>query len=229
MTIKKVQQPHVDHESNDAFKMTNHSDQPETIETETYVDLDQQTNDTTSHPTPQSPNASILETEQAASDAMDMTSKIIDSNQQQLQRQLDEEHRQLLTTLADLANLRKRTEKEIVNARKYALENFAKDILETVDNLERSLAGANQQPTTLKEFYTGIELTLKSLKEVLTRYDIKEINPLNQPFDHQLHTAISMQDAATQDVATNTVISVIQKGYQLKDRLLRPAMVIVAK
>ncbi len=147
-----------------------------------------------------------------------------------LQQQLEDEHRKLLTTLADMANLRKRTGKESFNARNYALEGFIKDVLETVDNLERSLANTEQQPATLKEFYTGIELTLKSLKEVLVRYDVKEINPINQPFDHQLHTAISTQATPPdQKVAANTVISVVQKGYQLKDRLLRPAMVIVAQ
>lgn len=146
-----------------------------------------------------------------------------------LKQQLAEQQRQLLTALADMANLRKRTEKEIVSARKYALEGFSKDILETVDNLERSLQGAENADPKLKEFYTGIELTLKSLKEVLARYDVIEIDPINQPFDHAKHTAIATQPADPQHaVAPNTVIQVVQKGYQLKDRLLRPAMVIVA-
>ena len=158
------------------------------------------------------------------------TNTEVDAQVQILQQQLEEEHRKLLTTLADMANLRKRTEKEMASARKYALEGFAKDILETVDNLERSLVGADQRPEALKEFYAGIELTLKSFKEVLARYDIKEINPLNQPFDHQLHTAISTKPIAPEEqTAANTVVEVIQKGYQLKDRLLRPALVIVAQ
>ena len=142
-----------------------------------------------------------------------------------LKRQLSEEHQQRLKALAESENVRKRTEKELANAHKYALERFAKDLLETVDNLERSLSKRAEQPE-LNDFYAGIELTLKSLKDTLLRYHISEVNPLAQPFDPALHNAIMSRP--DENAISGTVLEVVQKGYLLHDRLLRPAMVIVA-
>jgi len=128
---------------------------------------------------------------------------------------------------ADCENLKRRTEREIANTHKYALEKFAYEILATVDNLERSLATKISDNGALKDFYVGIELTLKSLLEVLQKFGITPINPLGEEFDPQKHTAVTTQEDPT--AKPHTVLGVIQKGYWLKDRLLRPALVVVAK
>lgn len=145
----------------------------------------------------------------------------------QAEQQAQEQRNNWLLAQADLENLRRRTEREIVNAHKYALEKFAYEILGTVDNLERSLATKISDDGILKDFYVGIKLTLKSLMEVLQKFGISVINPLGEPFDHERHTAITTREDPA--VKANTILEVIQKGYWLKDRLLRPALVVVAK
>lgn len=132
-----------------------------------------------------------------------------------------------LLAQADIENIRRRTEKEIANAHKYALEKFAYEILATVDNLERSLTTKISDNESLKDFYIGIELTLKSLIEVLQKFGITQISPLGEKFDHEKHTAVTTKEDPA--AKSNMVLEVIQKGYWFKDRLLRPALVVVAK
>lgn len=131
-----------------------------------------------------------------------------------------------MTSQAELENLRRRTEREIANIHKYAIEKFAKDILVTVDNLERSLVNKITNTEEFKDFYLGIELTLKSLLEILKKYEISAIDPLGEPFNPDQHTAMTTRES-TNGEPQNTVLEVIQKGYMLRDRLLRPALVIV--
>lgn len=139
----------------------------------------------------------------------------------------DEYHNKWLLLQAEIENLKRRTEREVSNAHKYALEKFAYEILMVVDNLERSLAVKVVDNETLKDFYLGIELTLKSLLEILQKFGITVINPLNEPFDHEKHTAIATKENSGSE--PNLVVEVIQKGYWLRDRLLRPALVVVTK
>jgi molecular chaperone GrpE len=132
-----------------------------------------------------------------------------------------------LLAQADIENTKRRTEREIANAHKYALEKFAYEVLTTVDNLERSLTTKISDNESLKDFYIGIELTLKSLIEVLQKFGITQINPLGEEFDHEKHTAVTTKEDPA--AKPHTVLEVIQKGYWFKDRLLRPALVVVAK
>ncbi|MBU0744185.1 MAG: nucleotide exchange factor GrpE [Gammaproteobacteria bacterium] len=150
----------------------------------------------------------------------------------QLQDQLSQEEQKSqefrdkwLLAQADIENIKRRTEREIANIHKYSLEKFAYEILTTVDNLERSLLAKDNED--LKDFYVGIELTLKSLIEVLQKYGITSINPDGEEFDHEKHTAVTTREDS--ESKPNIVLEVIQKGYWLKDRLLRPALVVVAK
>lgn len=152
--------------------------------------------------------------------------KLLEQLSEEEKKSQELQHKWLLAK-ADLENLKRRTEKEITNAHKYAVEKFAYEILTTVDNLERSLAIKIQDATATKDFYTGIELTLKSLLESLKKFDITPINPLGELFDHEKHTAVTTREDPA--VKPHTVLEVIQKGYWLKDRLLRPALVVVAK
>jgi len=133
---------------------------------------------------------------------------------------------QCLRLQADIDNLRKRHERDLVNAHKFALEKFAVDLLPVKDSLEMGLAAAteNADVAGLKE---GSELTLKMLTSAMEKYNIKEISALNEQFNPEYHEAMSVQERA--DVKPNTVVTVVQKGYLLNDRLIRPAMVIVSR
>lgn len=134
---------------------------------------------------------------------------------------------QLLRTQAEMQNLRKRTETEVDKARKFALERFSKDLLDIVDNLERAISAVEEETPEVKPLKEGVELTLKSFVDCLAKYKVEAINPVGEPFDPQNHQAISMVPAP--DAEPNSVIDVVQKGYSLNGRVIRPAMVVVAQ
>ena len=138
----------------------------------------------------------------------------------------DEHWDQCLRLQADIENLRKRRERDVANAHKFALEKFAVDLLPVRDSLEMGLAAAadSGDAAKLKE---GSELTLKMLASAMEKYNIIEVNALNEQFNPEYHEAMSMQER--EDVPPNTVVTVVQKGYLLNDRLIRPAMVIVSR
>ena len=131
-----------------------------------------------------------------------------------------------LRAQADAMNVQRRAEQEIEKARKFALERFCGDLLTVVDNLERALesAGEDHGAAALIE---GVELTHKGFLDVLTKYGVEAVEPLGEPFDPGTAQAMSMVEQA--DVEPNSVIAVMQKGYLLNGRLLRPAMVMVSK
>lgn len=133
----------------------------------------------------------------------------------------------VLRAQADAINSQRRAEKEVEKARKFALEGFSKEVLVVADNLERALSVVDQTDQSLQPIVEGIELTLKSFSDVLAKYNIEAVEPMGEPFDPQLHQAMSM--VPNPEVEPNTVIAVMQKGYTLNGRLIRPAMVIVSK
>jgi molecular chaperone GrpE len=130
-----------------------------------------------------------------------------------------------LRSVAELENYRKRTEREIDNARKFAIERFAQDLVTVGDALEAGIAAgaANPDPVLLE----GAQATLRQLQRAFEKAGIKIIDPVGQPFDPAWHEAMVAQES--RDKPANTVLSVIQKGYSLNGRLLRPARVIVSK
>ena len=139
----------------------------------------------------------------------------------------DEHWDQVVRTQAEMDNLRKRSERDLANAHKFALERFANKLLPVKDSLELGLAAftaENDDPEKLKE---GVELTLQMLTTALEKSAITEVNPENESFNPDFHQAMSMQER--DDVEPNTVVTVVQKGYLLNGRLIRPAMVIVSK
>lgn len=153
----------------------------------------------------------------------EMSDKLLDQ-----EKKAEEYKNKWMTAAADLENFKRRTEKDIANAHKYALEKFAGEILVAVDNLERSLESKPEENQDLKDFYVGIELTLKSLLEVLAKFGINAVDPkVGEDFDPEKHTAMSANE--DENAKPNTILNVVQKGYWLKDRLLRPALVVVAK
>ena len=139
----------------------------------------------------------------------------------------DEHWDKLLRTQAEMENMRKRFERDLENAHKYGLEKFARELLPVKDSLEMGLAAISGESDDIARLREGVELTLNMLVTALEKSGIKEINPVDEPFDPTFHQAMSMQESP--DAAPNTVLTVMQKGYQLNDRLIRPAMVIVAK
>lgn len=145
---------------------------------------------------------------------------------EQLQSQLDEARDAALRAAAEAQNARRRAEQDVEKARKFALERMASDLLPVVDNLERALEAAGEA-TEAAAITEGVDLTLRSFSDVLTKHSIEALNPVGEPFDPQLHQAMTM--VPNPDMEPNTVMDVMQKGYTLNGRLLRPAMVVVSK
>jgi molecular chaperone GrpE len=131
-----------------------------------------------------------------------------------------------LRAQAEIQNIQKRAERDADNARKYALEKFAGALLEVVDNLERALESTSDDNEATRGLMEGVALTHKQLTDTLRRFAVEAVDPKGQPFNPELHQAVSMQPA--EGVAANTVTAVLARGYTLNGRLLRPAMVVVA-
>jgi molecular chaperone GrpE len=136
----------------------------------------------------------------------------------------------LLRTLADMENLRRRTEREVKDARDYALTSFARDLLSVTDNFERALGAAPAElkdNETAKAFIDGVDLTGRELAKVLEKHGIRKVEPNGQKFDPNLHQA--MFEIPNADVPNGTVLQVLQAGFTIADRVLRPALVGVSK
>ena len=134
---------------------------------------------------------------------------------------------QALRALAEMENLRRRAAQEVEKAQKFALEKFAGDLLPVIDSLERALEHTDKDNADFKAIYEGVELTLKSLLNTIEKYGVLQIDPQGTSFDPNKHEAMSMVESA--DVPPNSVVAVMMKGYELNGRVLRPAMVMVAK
>ena len=164
--------------------------------------------------------------EAAQAPAADDTVEIMPSMEELLKQAelaAQEHHDAWLRAKADAENIRKRAQADVASAHKYAVENFSNELLAVVDSLEAAL---NVETATVENFKSGVELTLKQLLAAFEKASIVELNPLNEKFDPHKHQAISMVEA---EAPANTVVTVLQKGYQLHDRILRPALVMVAK
>ncbi len=142
-------------------------------------------------------------------------------------KRADENWDRVLRMQADIENQRKRSQREVQNARKFALEGMVNDLLPVRDSLEMGLAAASQDDADISSIVEGSELTLKMLSQAFEKYNIEEVNPVDQKFNPEFHQAMSMQEIEGRE--SNTVVNVLQKGYTLNERLLRPALVIVAK
>lgn len=143
------------------------------------------------------------------------------------QAKADDNWDQLLRAKAEMENIRKRAEREVSQARKYGLENFARELLPIYDSLELGLAELEKPETTVEASRDGMKLITQMMGKMMEQFSITEINPQGEAFDPDLHQAMSMQETTEQ--APNTILQVLQKGHRLNDRVLRPAMVIVAK
>jgi len=141
---------------------------------------------------------------------------------------LAEQQDMVLRAKAEVQNTLRRRDQDVEKAHKFALEKIGGELITVVDNLERALeAVPDAGDATVKALYEGVELTLKGFVETLNRFDIEQLDPEGEPFDPQQHEAMSMVE--NDDVEPNTVLTVIQKGYILNGRVIRPARVMVSK
>jgi len=139
----------------------------------------------------------------------------------------DENWQRVLRMEAEKENVRKRAERDVESAHKYGVEKMANELLAVRDSLELGVDAARQEDADVAKVLEGTELTLRMLTQAMEKFGIESIDPLGEKFDPEYHQAMSMQDAEGYD--SNTVFQVMQKGYRLKERLLRPALVMVAK
>ncbi|MGD8429998.1 MAG: nucleotide exchange factor GrpE [Ectothiorhodospiraceae bacterium] len=158
----------------------------------------------------------------------------VESGDQELRKALEEAQakaeenwNQFLRARAELENVRRRAERDVEQARRHALEKFATEMLAVRDSLEMGVAAAQEPDADVAKLREGSELTLRMLAQAMEKFDIAELNPKGERFDPGQHEAMAAQESAEHE--PNTVIHVVQKGYQLGERLLRPAMVIVSK
>lgn len=167
----------------------------------------------------------------AAASSGQMTLAVAEAAIGALQTEVAELKDRLLRTHADMDNMRKRTEREKADAHKYAVTKFARDMVEVGDNFQRAIEtvpkGAAEQNPALKSFLDGVTMTERELINTLERHGLKRIDPTGQPFNPHLHQAV--MEAQNPDVPSGTVTQVYQVGYMIEDRVLRPAMVVVAK
>lgn len=138
----------------------------------------------------------------------------------------DQAHDQLLRTRAEMENMSRRQAKELENAHKFALEGFVKELLQVRDSLELGHAAAQAPDADVEKLREGTELTLKLLGDVMTKFGVERVYPEGEPFNPEYHQAMSMQPRA--DLPPNTVTTVIQSGFLLNGRLVRPALVMVS-
>lgn len=169
-----------------------------------------------------------MEQNEAASQQPDQATQteVMPSLEEMLKRSelnAQEHHDAWLRAKAESENIRRRAQEDISKAQKFAVERFSNEMLAVKDSLEAGLA---VQTATVESFKSGMELTLKQLGSVFEKFNISEINPVGEKFDAHKHQAIGMLESGQE---ANTVVSVMQKGYQLHDRVLRPALVMVAK
>ncbi|MDF9393519.1 MULTISPECIES: nucleotide exchange factor GrpE [Methylococcus] len=171
------------------------------------------------------PRPELLEVETAAAEAAPAGEP--DKALLEAQQQASENWDRFVRAQAEMENLRRRLEKDIQNAHKYALEKFAKELLPVMDSLELGIAASTADAPDVAKLREGAELTLKQFQNVFEKFGIVALDPVGEKFNPEQHQAMAMEPAG--EAEPNTVVKVYQKGYLLNDRLLRPALVVVAQ
>lgn len=142
------------------------------------------------------------------------------------QAKADDNWDQLVRTKAEMENIRRRSEKELTSARKYALEKFAQELLPVIDSMEMGVSAAMDENADITKLREGTEMTLKMFETAIDKFGIKGVHPKGEAFNPEHHQAMTMIDSAEHE--PNMIIDVMQKGYLLNERLVRPAMVVVS-
>jgi molecular chaperone GrpE len=185
-------------------------------------------------------NKNVEQEDELESDTLDQVEgelvdeKVEDTSEEDLLSKIDElkeakaqAEDKLIRSHAEMENLRRRHQKELENAHKYSVEKFANELLAVIDSLEMGLQAANQDDTDIEKIKEGSKLTLKMFTQMFEKFDIEMVNPEGEKFDPDFHQAMAMQP--TEGFEPNMVVAVMQKGYKIAGRLLRPAMVMVSK
>jgi molecular chaperone GrpE len=165
----------------------------------------------------------VAETQEGETSAVEDDADSMEARVRELQEQV-------LRNQAEMQNVRRRAEIDVEKARKFALERFVKELLPVADSLEKAVESTENQKSTdevVANIREGVEMTLDLFRKSLGKFNVEPLNPVGEPFDPQLHEAMSMVPAP--DAEPNSVVAVMQKGYTLNGRLVRPAMVMVAK
>ena len=182
------------------------------------------------------PTASVVEEETFEAEAAEMAvdSEIAEQSAEDLaglleqaRAKADEHYEQMVRAHAELDNLKKRHSRDLENAHKFALDKFVAELLGVWDSLELGNNAAQDEAADVEKLREGTALTLKMLTDAMAKFGVEQVDPIDQPFDPEFHQAMSMQPRA--DVPPNTVVAVVQKGYLLNGRLVRPAMVMVSQ
>lgn len=151
----------------------------------------------------------------------------IDELEKQLQESQKTEREAMVRAQAEVENIRRRTQQDVEKAHKFALEKFSNELLPVLDNLERALSAADSENEQIKPMIEGLELTLKSFLDAVHKFGIEVVDEKNVAFNPEVHQAMTLIDSP--EHKSNHVVDVMQKGYTLNGRLLRPAMVVVSK
>ena len=162
-----------------------------------------------------------------AADAKDETGETIEQQLVKAQATIKDYWEQMMRLRAEIENNRKRAERDVENAHKYALKNFVENLLPVIDSMEMGQTAATADNATLESILEGSAMTVDMFVQVLKSNGLERVDPLGEKFDPERHQAISMIDV--EDAKSNTVVEVMQKGFLLNDRLIRPAMVVVAR
>lgn len=198
-------------------------DQKDRVEPDVPTDEAQQGSDTAEADGFDEEVAEMETDNQQAETSADDLRQLLD----QAQQKADEHKDQLIRTHAELENLKRRHSQELEKAHKYALDKFVAELLGVRDSLELGNAAAQDEAADVAKLREGTELTLKMLGDVMGKFGVEQIDPQDQPFNPEQHQAMSL--VPRDDVEPNTVVTVIQKGYSLNGRLVRPAMVMVSQ
>ena len=170
------------------------------------------------------PQSEVVESEESLEKSEE---EIVGDPLSELEVQLEEMRDQVLRHQAEVQNVKRRAEQDVEKARKYALERFCNELLPVVDSLEMAILSEPPDQEDSESIIKGVKLTLKMFVDALAKFNLEQLNPEGEPFDPKLHQAVSMVE--NNEVEPNTVLSVMQRGYILSGRLIRPAMVVVSK
>ncbi len=168
----------------------------------------------------------VTESEATESESEEVTIESLKKKLEEAEAKAAENLDQLVRTRAEMENIRRRSERELANAHKYALEKFAQELLPVIDSMEMGVAAASDENADVSKLREGTEMTLKMFEAAIEKFGIKGVHPKGEAFNPDHHQAMSMIDSTEHE--PNTIIDVMQKGYLLNERLVRPAMVVVS-
>ena len=168
----------------------------------------------------------VTESEVDATENEEVTVEFLQTKLAEAEAKADDNWDQLVRSRAEMENIRRRSERDLVNAHKYALEKFAQELLPVIDSMEMGVAAAQDENADVSKLREGTEMTLKMFETAIDKFGIKGVHPHGETFNPEHHQAMTMIDSAEHE--PNMIIDVMQKGYLLNERLVRPAMVVVS-